>query len=166
MGRLRSVTLLLVLLVVGCRAVAPANLIEVRNETTSLAHVEFVYAKGLFGVGDSRSVFNVLPGTSQTWGTYEATTLDITVGGQTLHQPVGALAPCDDVLVVLLPTGGIGVHSVPIPGACPSPSAAAQGPHSGPLESHGPQDGRDVACGTSCNDGNPPFPPVSLAPKP
>lgn len=121
--------LALALLVAGCEGpVAPANLIEVRNETTSSAHVEFVYQKGFLGIFGDRSVFDIPPGSSQLTATREATTLDITVAGEILHQPVTPARSCAEVLVELLPQGRARVSFVPVPGVCSGPASPAPSP--------------------------------------
>ena len=110
------------LLTLGCRAAAPTNQIAIKNDTASSAHVEYAYAGGLFGgpIGAAMSKYDVPAGqTLQTGATYEATTLAITVGGQTIHLPITPAGPCDEVLVELLAPGGTRVSAVPIPGACP-----------------------------------------------
>lgn len=111
-----------VLLIVGCRAAGPMNQIAIKNDTASSAHVEYAYAAGLFGtpIGAAMSKYDVpAHQTLQTGATYQATTLDITVGGQTIHQPITPAGLCDEVLVELLASGGTRVSAVPIPGACP-----------------------------------------------
>ncbi len=127
--RLVPIAFGLVLVVAGCRAGAAGNLIEVRNETTVPAHVEFVRATGfLLWMLDERTVMDIAPGTSETRGTYEATTLDIKVGGETLHQPVDLAGTCDKALVELLPSGGAHVTMNPLPGACEATSASPSTP--------------------------------------
>jgi hypothetical protein len=117
------------MLICGCfRGVAPSNAIEVKNDTGSPAHVEYAYAAGLFGgpIGAAMSKFDV-PAyqTLPVGATYQATTLDITVDGQTLHQAITPAGPCDEVLVELLAGGGARVSVVPMEGACTGSPAPA-----------------------------------------
>lgn len=120
-------TLFLAPILVGCRAAAPTHLIAVKNDTASSAHVEYAYDAGLFGGPISK--YDVPAHTTrQTGATYQATTLDITVRGQTIHQPITPAGPCDEVLVELLAQGGTRVTTVPIPGACPAGTPPAPSP--------------------------------------